>query len=86
VFESQLLGSFCKQIVSPLTEHYDAIETQTENCMRSQIAHATPLAFGLIEHCLFVWKDSFADTSKAIFIFYVPWKEQEKRLVFAVKH
>jgi len=44
VFESQLLGSFCKQIVPPLTEHYDVIETQTKNCMRSQIAHATPLA------------------------------------------
>jgi len=43
VFESQLLGSFCKQIVPLLTEHDDVIETQTKNCMRVQIAHAVPL-------------------------------------------
>jgi len=43
VFESQLLGSFCKQIVPLFTEHDDVIETQTKNCMRSKIAHATPL-------------------------------------------
>ena len=34
------IGSFCKQIVPTLTEHVDVIETQTKNCMRSQIAHA----------------------------------------------
>jgi len=45
VFESQLLGSFCKSIVPLLTEHDDVIETQTKNCMRSQIGHATPLGF-----------------------------------------
>jgi len=39
----ELLESFCKQIVPLLTEHDDVIETQTKNCMRSQIAHATPL-------------------------------------------
>jgi len=39
----ELLESFCKQIVPPVTEHDDVIETQTKNCMRSQIAHATPL-------------------------------------------
>jgi len=44
VFESQLLGSFCKQIVPLLTEHDDVIGTQTKNCTRSQIAHATPLS------------------------------------------
>ena len=43
MFESQSLGSFCKQIVPLLTEHYDVIDTQTKNCMRSQIAHTTPL-------------------------------------------
>jgi len=43
VFKSQLLGSFCKQIVPLLTEHDNVIESQTKNCMRSQIAHATPL-------------------------------------------
>jgi len=31
VFESQLLGSFCKQIVPPLTEHYDVMETRRDN-------------------------------------------------------
>jgi len=46
VFESQLLGSFCKSIVPLLTEHDDVIETQTKNCMRSQIGHATPLGRG----------------------------------------
>ena len=30
MFESQLLGSFCKQIVPPLTEHDDVIKTQTK--------------------------------------------------------
>jgi len=39
----ELLESFCKQIVPPLTEHDDVIKTQTKNCMRSQIAHAAPL-------------------------------------------
>jgi len=48
VFKSQLLGSFQKQIVPLLTEHDDVIETQTKNCMRSQIAHATPLT-GLLK-------------------------------------
>jgi len=43
VFESQLLGSFCKQIVPLLTEHDDVIETQTKNCTCSQIGHATTL-------------------------------------------
>jgi len=45
VFKSQLLGNFCKQIVLLLTEHDDVTETQTYNCMRSQITHATPLMF-----------------------------------------
>jgi len=43
VSKSQLIGSFCKQIVPLLTEHDDVIEMQTNNCVRSQIAHATPL-------------------------------------------
>jgi len=49
VFKSQSLGSFCKQIVSLLAEHDDVIETQTKNCMRSQIAHATPLMYKYLE-------------------------------------
>ena len=41
MFKSKLLGSFCKQIVPLLTEHDDVFETQTKNCMRSQIAAGT---------------------------------------------
>jgi len=41
VFYSQLLGSFCKKIVQPEIKHDDVIETQTRNCVRSHIVHAT---------------------------------------------
>jgi len=44
----ELLESFCKQIVPPLTEHDDVIDTQTKNCMHTQIAHgcyATALSY-----------------------------------------
>jgi len=43
VFESHLLGSVYKQIVPPLTDYDDVIDTQAKNCMTNQIAHAMPL-------------------------------------------
>ena len=43
MFEAQLLGSFCKKLVPPLTEYDHVIDTQSRNCMCSQIVNAMPL-------------------------------------------
>jgi len=43
VLASQLLGSCSKNIVPPQIKHDDVIETQSMNCMRCQMVHATTL-------------------------------------------
>jgi len=43
VFESQLLGSFSKNLLLPLTENDNIDEKQIRNCMHSKSVCATPL-------------------------------------------
>jgi len=43
MFESHCSEAFAKRLCRRLTKHHDVIETQTKNCMRNQIVHATPL-------------------------------------------
>ena len=80
MFKSQLLGSFCKQIVPLLTEHDDVIETQTKNCMRSQIAHATPLPHSLCNAWnallpVFTWLRNCMRTKTNICLVYIFLRE-----------
>jgi len=65
----ELLESFGKQIVPPVTEHDDVIETQTKNCMHSQIAHAKPL---LLPHNQLNLSYRFEFLRKLLFGFSLP--------------